>query len=387
MPPLSPELRAREFPIARQATYLNHAASAPLPTRSADALRQYIASRLELHRLYQTGAQDYDSGPLRAKLARLLNATLASIGFVPTTSDGISGALNALDWRPGDNVVLPANDYPGVVYACEWLGRRGVEVRAVPMPNGHLEVDQLLAGLDGRTRAVAAQHVHWQTGHRIDLAELGRACAERGVISVIDAIQSVGAQPIDVTAAKVDFLVAGAYKWLLGIPGTAVLYVSPRALDSVRPDRAGWASMHTPVQATPKLEWAEDATRFLVGGPADGALIALERSVDLLLEVGVEAIARHTAKLVGAIAAGATALGLRVNSSLEPEHRSSIVNITAGDADRDTELVQALVAEGIIVARRGPGIRIAPHLHNESADVDRLLDALARHIAAPARAR
>jgi selenocysteine lyase/cysteine desulfurase len=371
-------IRAREFPLVSEATYLNFAASAPLPARSAEALRAYVAGRQRLYHLYQAGAQDYDAAPLRALLARLLHAEPASIGFVPTTCDGVSDALNGVDWRPGDNVVVAANEYPAVIYACEWLARRGVAVRKVAMPDGHLDPDRLLAAVDGRTRVVAASHVHWQTGHRIDLARLGRACAELGVLTVIDAIQSVGAQPIDVTAARVDVLAAGAYKWLLGIPGAAILYVSPRALEAVLPDRAGWIGMRTSVHAEPRLEWAPDATRFTVGGPADPALLVMERSVELLLEVGIDAIARHTGELVERIAEGAAALGLQVYSRREPGHRSSIVNIGTGDPERDSALVEALAAERVIVARRGPGIRVAPHYVTTVQDVDRLLGLLGR---------
>jgi len=380
--PLRSDDRVREFPFADEMTYLNHAASSPLPARSADALRRHVSERQRLFDLYQTGTQDYDPTALRAKLGRLVNAAPQSIGFAPTTSDGISGTLNAIDWRPGDNLVVAANDYPGVLYACDCLVRRGVEVRKVPMPNGHLELERLVDALDPRTRALAASHVHWQTGYRVDLQSLGRACNDRGVLSVIDAIQSLGSQPIDLAVTPVDVLVAGAYKWLLGVPGVAVLYVSPRALEWLVPDRAGWVSMRTSVYAEPRVDWLPDAMRFMAGAPTNAALVALEQSVELLLEVGVAAIARHTAGLVGALAAGAARPGMRINSRLTPECRSSIVSVTTGDPDRDLALLRDLVAQRIIVAQRGPGLRIAPHLHNLSEDVERLLDALGRALTA-----
>ena len=365
-----------EFPIALEASYLNHAASAPLPRRSAAALRRYTDDRQQLVHLYQTGTQDYDVTSLRNKLGALLNAAPAQIGFVPTTTDGIGAVLNGLPWRAGDNVVVPANDFPGVLYACLHLGHRGVEVRQVATTDGHLELETLIAALDDRTRAVVVSHVHWQTGHRIDLARLGAACRSRGVLSIVDAIQSLGVMPIDASASAVDVLVAGTYKWLCGIHGLAVLYTSEQALAAGLPDRAGWASMRTSVYAEPALDWAPDATRFAVGGASDGALMVLDRSIELLLEVGITAIAAHTIALTDRLVAGLGQSTVKVNSSLEAANRSAIVSLTTGDRDRDRRLVRSLAERRIIVAHRGPGIRVSPHLHNSAADIDRLLTAI-----------
>jgi selenocysteine lyase/cysteine desulfurase len=371
-----PDDALEEFPISAEATYLNHAASAPLPARAATALRRYVDDRQRLVHLYQTGTQDYDATALRNKLARLLNATVEGIGFVPTTTDGIGAVINGLEWRPGDNIVVPANDFPGVLYACLHLGRRGGIIRQVAPKNGHLDLDELLSAVDDRSRAVVVSHVHWQTGHRIDLAKLGHACRARGVLSIVDAIQSLGAMPIDVGASAIDVLVAGTYKWLCGIHGLAVLYLSDRALAAVVPDRAGWASMRTSVYAEPALEFAPDATRFAVGGASDGALTVLDQSVELLLEIGIPEIAAHTIGLVERLASRLDPDLVTINSSGERSARSSILNITTGDRERDRRLVRSLAGQGIIVAHRGPGIRVSPHLHNSAADIDRLVAAI-----------
>jgi selenocysteine lyase/cysteine desulfurase len=366
-------LAPEEFTGVRTAAYLNHAASSPLPRRSAAAVAKYLANRQEVHRLYQAGAQDYDANPLRAKLGRLLGAPVESLTFVPTTSDGIVAAVDGLDWRPGDNVVCPANDYPTTLYAALDLARRGAEVRQAPVRE-HLDLNALLGLIDGRTRAVIVSHVHWQTGHRIDLERLSAACRAAGALSVIDAIQSIGAIPIDLRKVPVDVLAAGGYKWLMGIPGAAVLYVAPERLPTIRPDRAGWMSMANSVFDQPAIAWKPDASRFQVGGQADPALVALDRSVDLLLEVGVAAIQRHVTGLLDRLLAGLLGTGLHCRSSLVPEHRSTLVCLTTGDQDRDDRLTRALVARGVIVAHRGPGIRVAPHLHNRPSDIDRFLN-------------
>jgi cysteine desulfurase / selenocysteine lyase len=365
------DLAAQEMTLA--GTYLNHAASSPLPRRSAEALRRYVIEREQVVPLYQEGRQDYDTAALRTKLGTLLGAPASAIAFVPTTTDGLSGVLNGLPWRPGDNLVVPDNEFPGVLYAALNLARRGVEVRQVPVED-HLHLSRLGAALDRRTRAVVVSQVHWQTGHRIDLAKLGQLCRSVGALSIVDAIQGLGQVPVDVTAAGIDVLVAGSYKWLMGVPGTAVLCASQRALNEITPDRAGWTGMKASVYAAPSLEWREDASRFHVGGQCDPTLIALERSLDLLLEIGVEIIAEVLRGLQDRLIANLPA-GLRVISSLKPLDRSGIVSVTTGDSDRDDRITQRLVAAGVIVARRGGGIRVSPHWHNTSADLDRFLGA------------
>lgn len=366
-------LAAAEFPGQREGVYLNHAASSPLPHRTSEALRAHLADRERLFHLYQTGTQDYSIPKLQAKVARLFNAPAELIGFVPSTTEAMAGALNGIDWKPGDNVVVPANEFPGVLYPCLHLERRGVTVKQVPVER-HADLDRVLAAIDGRTRAVAISWVHWLTGHRLDIARLGAECRKAGVLSIVDAIQGVGGVPVDVTKAQVDLFVAGSYKWLMGIPGTAAIYTSPQLLAGVIPDRAGHAGMKTSVYDTPRIEWSPGAARFHVGGPINAALIALEHSIDCLTEVGVPRIESHVAGLLDTLASKAERTGLRLNSDLSAPHRSTFVNVTTGDAARDDRVVKALVAQRIIVGRRGPGIRVAPHLHNSVADIERLLD-------------
>lgn len=180
--------------------------------------------------------------------------------------------------------------------------------------------------------------------------------------------------PVDVAAAGVDVLAAGAYKWLMAMPGTALMYVSPRFLDQVVPDRAGHVNIDAPASGSTRIAWVEGAARFHVGGPINAALVALERSVDVLLGVGIAAIQAHVSTLLDRVVAGAEGAGLTVMSDMRPAHRSTFMNVSTGAADRDARLVKALIDDRIVVGFRGPGIRVAPHLHNSIDDIDRFLD-------------
>ncbi len=369
-------LRSCEFPLSSACAYLNHAASSPLPRRSAEALRRYGETRLRPDLRYRSGGPGHDSGPLRRALADAINCDPSEIGFVPSTSDGVGIVANAIDWRPGENVVFPECEYPGVVYPWLNLARRGVEARMVPAPLGHVDHDTLAALIDDRTRAVMVSHVEWSSGFRVDVERLGELCRKRGILLVVDAIQSLGVTPVDVKAMRADVLVAGCYKMLMGIPGTAVLYVRRDAMPGLLPDRAGQESVKTPMLDRPELVWKDDAHRYQVGSESLAALYVLESSLGLLLEAGVSRTHAHILGLIDRLAAGLGARGFTVTSSLTPHARSTIMSFTSGGREKDAALHGYLLERDVVVSLRPYGVRVSPHLYNTREDVDRLLGAL-----------
>lgn len=376
-------LRRVEFPLTSECAFLNHAASSPVPKRSADVLRRYADRQQHRHLRYRPGAQEHDLETLRRILAETINCDSSEVTFVPSTSDGVGIVANTVDWRPGDNVVLPECEYTGVVYPWLNLIRRGVEVRMTPAPNGQVDMDALIERIDGRTRVVSISHVEWTSGYRCDVGRLGRLCRPRGILFVVDAIQSLTVTPVDVQEMGADVLVAGCYKWLLGIPGTAVMYVRRDAMPSLLPDRAGQAGVKTSMVARPDLVWKEDAMRYQVGSDSTAALLALESSLGLLLESGVERTHAHITALLDRLIPGLARLGMTITSSLAPGTRSTILSFTTGDAARDETLHRRLLEKNVIVSLRPHGIRVAPHLYNSPEDADALLAALKNAPAAP----
>lgn len=326
---------------------------------------------------YRPGAQEHDLGPLRRSLAETINCDPSEITFVPSTSDGVGIVANAVDWRSGDNVVLPECEYPGVVYPWLNLARRGVEARMTPAPNGQVDMDALIERIDGRTRVVSISHVEWTSGYRCDVGRLGRLCRPRGILLVVDAIQSLSVTPVDVKEMGADVLVAGCYKWLLGIPGTALMYVRRDAMPSLPPDRAGQAGVKTSMVARPDLVWKEDAMRYQVGSEATAALLVLESSLGLLLESGIERTHAHITELLDRLIPGLARLGMTITSSLAPGTRSTILSFTTGDSARDEALHRRLLERNVVVSLRPHGIRVSPHVYNAPEDADALLRAIA----------
>jgi selenocysteine lyase/cysteine desulfurase len=177
---------------------------------------------------------------VRGLAARLLGARdPQEVAFVENTSTALSLVAEGLDWRPGDNVVGAALEFPTNVYPWMVLASRGVEYRMTPERDGRIDPEELLSLIDDRTRMLVLSWVQYASGFRSDLARLGEACRERGVLFVVDVIQGLGALALDVEAAHVDVAAGSCHKWLLGPEGIGLLYVSDRVIDRLRPARAG----------------------------------------------------------------------------------------------------------------------------------------------------
>jgi selenocysteine lyase/cysteine desulfurase len=315
---------------------------------------------------------------VRGLAARLLGAREShEVAFVENTSSALSLVAEGLDWQPGDNVVGAALEFPSNVYPWMGLASRGVEYRQVEERDGRIDPGEILARLDSRTRMLALSWVQYASGFRSDLARLGRACRERGILFVVDVIQGLGALPLDVEAGFVDVAAASAHKWLLGPEGIALLYVSDRVVERLRPARSGWRSMRDPFQWTAyDLTWNQGARRFESGTLNAYGIVALGGSLEVLLAVGAEEIEPRVLALADLAARGLEELGFSVVSSRRRGETSGIV--TAVPPGRKAQsLIKPLDERGIVVAARAGRLRIAPHFYNTADEIERCLAELA----------
>ena len=373
-------LRDEEFPVTRECVYLNHAGVGPLSQRAATrmAMMAETVSRSG-DRLWPDRMEEADR--VRGLAARLLGAREShEVAFVENTSTALSLVAEGLDWQPGDNVVGAALEFPSNVYPWMGLASRGVEYRQVEERDGRIDPGEILARLDSRTRMLALSWVQYASGFRSDLARLGRACRERGILFVVDVIQGLGALPLDVEADFVDVAAASAHKWLLGPEGIALLYVSDRVVERLRPARSGWRSMRDPFQWTAyDLTWNQGARRFESGTLNAYGIVALGGSLEVLLNVGAEEIEPRVLALADLAARGLEGLGFSVVSSRRRGETSGIV--TAVPPGRNAQdLIKPLDQRGIVVAARAGRLRIAPHFYNTADEIERCLGELAELI-------
>ena len=235
----SPENLDRAFPVRRNLVYWNHAAVAPLPRRVADAVTAHVENARD------RGAADWRTwfgaiDQARGKAARLIGARASEIAFLPSTSWALNSVAQAFPWVSGDNVVGDDMEFPSNVYPWMLLEGHGVEYRLARNREGRIGVDEIASVVNARTRIVAVSWVAFHNGWVYPLEEIGAFCREKGILLVVDAIQGLGALPLDVEAAHVDVLAADAHKWLLGAECCTVFYVSENARERVPPITGGW---------------------------------------------------------------------------------------------------------------------------------------------------
>ena len=370
------DAREREFPIVAEYTYLNAAAMAPLPERTVRAI-QHTAQLKQFPGTERYRAKPQPEAIAKERLARLINASTEDIVFTGNTSHGLNIAAHGIDWRAGDNVIVPENEFPSLAYLWFNLQHWGVEVRFVPWSGAGPTVDEIMAAVDERTRAVSCSVIKWDTGYRIDLEELGRRCEERGVLLIVDAIQAVGAQRVDVKAARVSALSTHGYKWLMSGHGLGALYVAPQAIDRIRPGFIGYTAIADDGLAFKgEIKFKPGAGRYGTGGGNRLGQTALAASLSLIEEIGIGTIEEQNRALSEMLYSGLQKKSVQIVSSPDPARRTAITVFTLGSQERDAAFVEELDKQRISVSLRPLGVRVSPDFYNDEAEIARLLDAV-----------
>jgi cysteine desulfurase / selenocysteine lyase len=369
-------LRATEFPVAERWAYFDHAAQAPLPRRSAEALRAFAREQLE-DGVVGWPAREQRIEVIRDQVARLLSAHRDEIAFIPSTTHGIGLIAEGFPWRAGDNVVSAAEEYPSNLYPWMNLESRGVELRLVPSREGRIWLDDLASAIDRSTRVLTISHVEFSTGFRNDLDALAELCHKQGVALFVDAIQGLGPLTIDVQKTPVDFIAADGHKWLLGPEGAGLLFVRREWIDRLRPIGVGWHSVVGSYNS-PRNDFRlkESAQRWEGGSFNMAGLLSFGASVGLFLELGPEAVSRRILERAEAIRAMAPRAGWTVYGSAREADRSAIVVLERPGVDPD-KAARALRGQGVVVCARRGRLRVSPHLYNNHEDLERLRAGLA----------
>ena len=283
---------------------------------------------------------------------------------------------NGIGFEPGDNVVIPSLEFPANVYPWLNLARFGVATRIVPARKGRISVKDIDKAIDRRTRLVSISSVEYSNGFRNDLEALGSLCRKRDIYFCVDAIQSLGAIPMDVKRFGIDLLAADGHKWLLSPEGAGGFYCSKRVLSQIHPAKVGWKSV-VRARDYSRIDFTlrRNSKKFEEGSLNLMTIAALGAELKLLLEVGLAAIEKMILSLTDHLIAGLRQQGFPIVSSLYPRERSGIVSFLS----RDPEAVcQRLKHKGIIVSVRDGAVRVSPHFYNSHEEVDKLLEVLGK---------
>jgi selenocysteine lyase/cysteine desulfurase len=275
-----------------------------------------------------------------------------------------------LTWAPGDRVVIPEREFSSTAFPWLNLRDRGVVVDEVPVAS------LAEAVRSSRPRLVAFSWVQAFDGMRIDAEAIAGAAHEAGAWCVVDAIQGVGVLPADLAAWGVDAACADGHKWLLGPNSAGIAFVAPALRDALRVAAPGWMSVSADAAADLRLEWQPSGRRYEGGSPNFIGIHGLGAALDLIREVGVDAIWQHVRGLAAQLAGALRAAGATVAGEPGGEHGSAIVAATFPSRS-SVELVAAALARDVVVAERRGAVRIAPAGFTTVEDIDRALDVLA----------
>jgi selenocysteine lyase/cysteine desulfurase len=374
----------RELPWRLTTIQMNHAAVSPLPARAAAALGEY-ASLLSTRGPLAFPELEARVRALRAAGARLLGVTeelggAASVSIVPNTTYGLGLIARGLDWKPGDVVVTTESEFPANLTPWLDLGRLGVEVRRIPTRDGAFTAEEVFAACDARTRLVSLSLVAYHTGFVAPAAEVGAFCRANGIAFGLDAIQAVGAIPVDVAALGADFLSADGHKWMLGPEGCGLFFTAPAFRSRLRPP-SGWLNLKrthpTQYELGKRPEYVEDATKFEIGALPLPGVYALHASIGLLLEAGCEAIGARIRAVRAVLEEGLPRLGW--GPILHGQEISSGILSCRPPAGTDPRRAMIhLESNGVACSARAGFLRLSPHFGNEPEDAVRVLDLLAR---------
>src|SRR5918995_60864 len=358
------------FEIPEDVVYLNCAYMSP-QLRAVRAVGEEAVARKS--RPWEISPRDFfeSSETARGLIAQLVGGDTEGVAIIPSASYGMAVATANVPLKTGQNVVVLEEQFPSNVYPWRELAKRtGAEVVTVPRHADQDWTSAVLERVDERTAVVAVPNCHWTDGSILDLVRTGERARDVGAALVVDATQSLGAHPLDVSEVRPDFLVSAAYKWLLGPYSLGFLYVA-EDYRSGTPVEHNWISR----------EGSEDFARLIeytdAYGPGARRYDVGERSNFVLLPMGIEALRQILAWGVENIAASLRGLTDRIEEEAERLGMEAVpTSMRAGHMiglglgpETPKDLSTRLVEENVFVSVRGHSLRVSPHLYNTERDV------------------
>ncbi len=365
-----------DFNLDPDLIYVNHAAVAPWPVRTVQAVKQFAEENGKL------GSRHYDrwlklEEKLKHSLATLINAGSADeIALLKNTSEGLSIIASGINWQPTDNIVISDQEFPSNFIVWDVLRKQGVELRIANITDCDDPEQAIIQQIDENTRLLSISAVQYASGLRLDLVRLGKSCKENSTLFCVDAIQQVGALDFDVQAIQADFAIADGHKWMLGPEGLALFYCKQERMQALELQQFGWHMVDDLSDFSAMHNWtpARTARRFECGSPNMLTAHALEASISLLLERGMKQIEQQvTGNVQSLINIFQSLPGISIHSPLEKHRHGGIFTFSRSGIDNET-LYNQLVNKGTVCALRGGGIRFSPHYYNQVSEFEQLAE-------------
>jgi len=358
-----------EFPILSTCAYLISNSLGAMPRRTRDRLEEYAdewATR---------GVTAWDvwldlASRTADRIGGLIGARPGEVILQQNVSVAEQILISCLDFSGRRNAIVYSDmEFPTVHYNWKAQEARGASVKLVQSRDGITVDSQAICdAIDERTLAVPISHVLFRSSYIQDVRPIVEKAHAVGAYVFLDVYQSIGSVPVDVGELGVDACVGGCLKWLCGGPGTAFLWVKPELYDRLRPAAVGWFSHRRPFDFDMReFEFADGAWRYAGGTPNPAAYYAALEGLEVIAQIGVDAIRRRSVELTSLASECARENGLAFNSPADASHRGGHVAIDFPNAD--AACAELIRRKFIVDYRPRAGIRIAPHFYNSRDEV------------------
>lgn len=365
-----------DFKVFDHVTYMNTCSQGAL----ADSVKQSFDTYLKTLELRGSAWADWagHQETVRKLLGKFFNVPANQIAVTTSASAGVASLATAFDFTGKRNkVVTTENEFPTIGQIWHAQEKRGAKVVHVPSKEDlTVDLSALLSAIDEETLIVSVTHVCFRNGTMTELEPIIEAAHKVGALVLVDAYQSVGAIPIDLSKLKADFLVGGVLKYMLGAPGVGFMFARPETTNHLIPTSTGWfAADNIFAMDIHSYDPAKDARRFESGTPAIPALYPAAAGMEYVLSIGLENIAAYVLPLHEELREGISGLGYRVVTPKAPQNHAAMLAIATTDENAH---VAALENEKVVGSSRDGNIRISPHFYNDREDVAKVIAAFAK---------
>jgi len=374
---VNPQSFRRNFPDLQNTVYLSSCSLGARSKQMDHSMQKMLGAMSDgagaWHLFEEQVAQARD------KFARLIGARSDQIAVMPNASVGAYQIASCIDWSGRPEILTSMAEFPSIAHV--WLAQRdrGAKVKYTQAA----DEDAYVQAMGAATGMVSVPLVSYSDGRKMDVKAIAETARAKGIRVFVDAYQALGVQPVDVNGLECDYLVAGASKYMLGLPGVAFVYERSRGQVDHEPQLTGWFGRENPFSFDPTtLDFASGARRFETGTPAIPALYAANAGLDLLLDLDMDDVRRHISSLVGHVQDRLTSADIETRGPSASLHRGAHVAVFDPHA---SALEAHLAISKIRISPRGDLARLAFHYYNTKEDADAVCDRISDYMSSRQR--
>ncbi len=372
-PPYDMQSWRKQFPILENGIHLANCSQSPQSLHSRKTIDGYLDNWNEMGMNWEEWVEAVNES--KAVFAKLINCDNSEVAMHTSVSQSTYSIASALDYSGKRNkVVVTEAEFPTVIHIWIASKRLGFELEFVPLTNGEIDLGEYERIIDERTLIACIPQVYYQNGFKQDIAAICQIAHKKGALLYVDAYQCLGTEPVDVKAMDIDFLSTGNLKYLLGLPGSAYLYVKKELISYLKPMATGWFGQENPFAFDiHNFQYASDGRRFDTGTPSIITAYAAKAGMEIINEVGVPNIKIWIDELSRYTIQELDKRGLKTTSPRDIAKKGPTTAIVVQDPH---SVEVELKKKRIVASARGPILRYAPHFYITHEDIDRALDAL-----------